>query len=432
MIDSFDILFSKILIKNSKIKWKKEILFGMLLSILFIVFFFISRKYTKLCILSFFIFTSFASFLKENQIFMVYDDFKFFDLDINSFRFFKIYIIQRFFKDSYVSNLILFFIVSIFLIIRDVQSFIWLLIVLIVYILLMPVNHRIGVKNANMIFFKVIVDLAIIAALIIGVINNFDYAGIVLNEPENIKSLVLFSILALVITITLFGISLIDKKYESSDKSMTIYKCISWIKKIDIEIYKDYLLNFQSIVISIISIIVLFFIIKDVNDKSSIVMTVIFVIAPTGIFTKKTKQEYDIMKFDHIFLDSNLSDKDIYHIKLSKLKTISTEIIIKLVLAILLLAVCGGLKYFYIIFDVFIIAVISAMIHFIIIIKNSRFTSVYINIVKYTLVVVGLLNIYGSINKIVFLIYMLFVFVLTFILMIDVLKEGEKNNEEGI
>lgn len=432
MIDSFDILFSKILIKNSKINYKKEVFLGIGLSLLFAIFFFISSKYTKLCILSFFIFISFASFLKENQIFMVYDDFKLFDLDINSFRFFKSYIIQRFFKDNYISNLILFFCSSIFLIIKDVQSFIWVIIVLVTYIILMPINHIIGVRRPNMIFLKIILDLAIIAMLIIGVVNNFFYAEVILNEPGSIKSLVQFFISSLMTIVVLICISLIKKKSESNNKITIIYKSINWIKKFDMEVYKDYLLNFQSIVISIISIVILFFLIRDTNDQYSTLMTVIFIIAPAGVFTKKTKKEYDIMKFDHIFLDRNLSDKDILHVKLCKLKTIFTEVVIKLLLTIILLSICGELEYIYVLFDVFIISVISSIMHFIIVIKNNRLTSVYVNIVKYTLVIVGLLKIYGSISKSLFLIYSIFVFLLTFILMIDILKEERKNDEKRV
>lgn len=429
MIDSFDLLFSKILIRNSENNKKKEVFIGILLSLLFIIFFFMNKKYTKLGVMSFFIFTSFASFLNENQVFMVYEDFKILDIDINSFRFFKMYIIQRIFMDNYILNAILFLIVSIFLIIKDVQTLLWLIIVIVDYIILMPVIHRIGKKHPSMILAKVILDVGIIAAFIIGCVNNFKYVDIVLNEPGSIKNLLIFLCIVLVISMILFKISMSNKKKTTSNKSIEIYKSISWIKSIDIEIYKDYLLNFKGIVISIISTIVLFFIIKDVSDKYSTLMTVIFVIAPVGIFSKRTKGEYDLIKYDYMFFDNNLSCKDIKHMKLSKLKTILTEVIIKVVLTLILLMICGEFNKIHIIVDVFIIATISAMIHFIIIIKNNRFTTIYINIVKYTLIVVGLLKIYGSINEIVFLSYMSFVFILTLLLILDVLREGKMKNE---
>ena len=431
MIDSFDILFFKLLLKNSTVKWIKDIFLGILFSLLFILFFIISSKYLKLTCISFALLTSFASFLKSNEIFMVYEDFKILNLKINSMRFYKSYIIQRFFYDNYITNITTIILIIAFLSITDWKNSVWIVLLLLTYILTMPINHVLGIKCSKIIITKVILDTILVVILVLGAINNWSFVNIILNEPSNVFSLGVFFLILLFLSFGLFILSKSSMKSLNFFNLQNTYKLLTFIKKINIELYKDYLLNFQHIVISIISVIILFFIIKDFNNTKSIAMTFIFVIAPTGLFNVKKNKQYELITKDCFFCNKNISKKDLLYIKFSKLKTILSETIIKLIISIIILIMCKDVKDIHILIDISIISIISSLIHFMMIIRNDRITSVYMYIIKYTLIVIGLLNVQKNINTSIYWSYMIVVGLLTIFMTKEILNEDgvfyEKN-----
>lgn len=425
MLDAFDLLFSRMLIKNNKVNFKKEILLGILFSVAFIALFFITKKYLKVFIIGFFLFTSFASFFKENDMFLVYEDLKIFDIKLDDFRFYKIYLIQRLLKDNYITDIILALSTSIFLFINDLYTLIWISIIGLSYLILMPINHKIGIKKPNLIFTKIFIDLLLIIFIFVGAIFNYSYANIILNEPNNMINIGILLMIMTAIIVGLFFISKSKENYSSQDKTKIIYKSISWMKKIDIYVYKDYMLNFSGVVMSIVSTILLFIFICDSNEKFSMLMTIIFVVAPASLFSKKTKKEYDLIKNDYIFLDHNLSNRDIKYVMSSKLRTVLTEVAIKLMLTVVILIIGNKCRDFALLIDVFLISLISSMIHYFIIMRNNRVVSCCIYMVKYTLVLMGIMKVYSMINIYLYFSYIITVLIATSILLITEIR-GEK------
>lgn len=432
MIDSFDILFSKTLIKTSEINMKKQIFLGILIPIVFIIFFIISPKYTKLAFLSCVILISFASFIKENEIFLVYEDFKVFDIELNSFRFYKAYIIQRLLKDDFImQGLSAVGILGYFLISGNFKAFLWFVIVLIAYIALMPINHVVGVKYPNMLFVKVIIDTAIVFFLVIGAVLNVSFVNMILVEGNSIKEIAIDLLFLIVYFIVLFKIgrkkttSLATINFGNYDKTIT------WIKKIDMEVYKDYLINFQDFVTSLIGLVVFFYIMRDGFDFNSSIMTIMFIIVPSGMFTAKNKKKYNLTTKDNFFYSNSMSKSDLIYIRRKKLKTLCTESIVKVLICAILLAIGREFNDMRILVDVFVVAFISSLLHFIIVIRDRRFNAVCLNIIKYTLIVLPMLNSYIQINPIAYWGYFGIVGFLTIVICkIVILGELDLNEKE--
>jgi len=433
MIDSFDIIFSKTLIKTSKINKKKQIFIGILIPIVFIIFYTISPKYIKLAFLSGVILTSLASFIEQNEIFLVYKDFEVFDIELYSFRFYKSYIIQRFLKDDFIMQcLATVVILGYFLMSGQFKEFLWFVILLIAYIAFMPINHVIGAKYSNLLFPKVIIDTAVVFFLVIGGVINVSFVNIILLEGKGIKELGIILLFLIVYFMLFFRISRKNTNFLARINFGNYYKTIKWMKKFDMEVYKDYLINFQDFVTSIISIVVLFYIIRDGFYNNSNLITIMFVIAPSGIFIAKNKKKYNLTTKDNFFYSNIMSKYDLIYIRRKKLKTICTESIAKVVICALILGISGEFHNIGILVDVIAVAFICSLLHFIIVIRDRRLNGVCLYIIKYTLIVLPMLKSSIHINPIASWGYIGIVGILTMIISRNVILGERGSNEKEI
>lgn len=432
MIDEFDIIFSKILLKNNKPNIKKQIFIGILVSIVFISFYMMNAKYTKVALLSFIIITSFASFIQENEIFLVYKDFKVFDIKLESFRFYKAYLIQRLLKDDFIIQILACVLISIFFIItRKEIDFIWFLLTIITYIVLMPINHILGSKYPNMLFPKVIFDTTTVFFLVIGVVLNNKIANILVNEYSTVKSLLVFTIIIMIIFFILFMMSRSNYEKISKINLGNYYKLIKWLKWIDMELYKDYLINFKDFIINTITMIVFYFIMKDCFDINGSFMSIIFFIVPASIFGSKTKKKYNLTIKDNFFYTDKLYYKDRVYIRKKKLLVICSEIIIKLIISLILLAIGRQFKSIKIIIEILAISFICSLLQYNVIIINKRLNSICMYIIKYIVVFLAMLNDLMQLEWAIYWGYIIFVMLLTLGITMRVVLGEEKNNEKN-
>lgn len=432
MIDSFDIIFIKMLIKTGRKKILKQILLGLLLSIVFIIIFIVNPSIVKMVIFTYLLLSSFASFLDKNEIFMVYDDFRIFDIDIDSFRVYKAYLIQRIIKDSYITNFIFLVLGTSFLLYKDIYSAIWFILMVGAYVLLSPLNHIVGIKYNNMVLVKVIIDIIISAIVIVGTINNNNLIKTFICEINKDKGLVYILLFILIEFSILFTLSKRETNKVKNYNLTNYHKILKWIKKIDLEVYKDYLLNFQEICINIVNLIALFYIMRDGFNLDSTYLTILFIIVPTGIFTSRIKNKYKIITNDNFFYNLDMEFQDIKYIRKKKLKTILSEVFIKVIISFILLMADKNVSSIMMLIDIIVISTIIAIIHFIIIIGNNRIKSVCMTIIKYILVFLPMIRGYIVIPNYIYFGYLSIVGVLTIYMCKNAMNEWGNNNEKVI
>ena len=432
MIDSFDKVFIKLLIKSENTNFKKQTLGGLLMSIIFIVFFNINPNIVKVAVLSYLLLSSFASFLDKNEIFMVYDDFRILDFDIYSIRFYKSYIIQRLIKDTYVMNLILVFIGTIFLIYKDFYSAIWFLLIILAYILLSPLNHIVGIKYNNMVLIKVIFDVIVAGILIVGTVNNNALIKTLICDINKPKGLLYVFLCILCLSCCLLKLSRIESNKVKNYNLANYSKILNWMKKIDIHVYKDYILNFPDIVMNVINSIVFFYIMRDGFSLDSTYLTILFIIIPTGLFVTKKEKKYKILSIDNFFYNLEMEFDDIKYIRKKKLKTIFSEVIIKTIVCSIILLIDMNFESFIMLLDVVAISIVIAMIHFMIIIRNNKISAVYMTLIKYTLIILPMIKNYIEIDNIIYWGYISLVGILTLYMTFSHINEEDKEDEKII
>jgi len=410
MIKDFDLIFCKITISRNTVNIKKQLLIGFLVLISLIGLFIYNISYAKVCILIFLVFTSILCLI-ESEIFLEAKDIKIFDIEIGSIDFFKTYISQKIFRDNYVSNIIIVFGFSIFLGIKDMHSLIWFL--------------------CNMVIILVIIDMMVIASLILGTVKNFKIMNLILLNNFDIYKIAGFILILTCILKVLFTFTNNKKIILKINKiqGKNYYKLISWMKKIDIYLYKDYLINFQHICINIITILVTFLIMNDLMAFKDIYITIIIFIIPSGIFMTKTKGKYNLINDDEFFNNANISNEDLKYIKMKKLQTVLTEVLIKLTISSIVLVIYNDFSIITIV-EILTLVIIISIVNYIIILRNTIVSLCYLSVIKYTVVILAVLRHLLNINFFIYCSYLVIVFILSCILVKSILEEEKTNHEK--
>jgi len=430
MIKDFDLIFCKITISRNTVNIKKQLLIGFLVLISLIGLFIYNISYAKVCILIFLVFTSILCLI-ESEIFLEAKDIKIFDIEIGSIDFFKTYISQKIFRDNYVSNIIIVFGFSIFLGIKDMHSLIWFLCIMLAYLIYMPIKHIIGTDCSNMVIILVIIDMMVIASLILGTVKNFKIMNLILLNNFDIYKIAGFILILTCILKVLFTFTNNKKIILKINKiqGKNYYKLISWMKKIDIYLYKDYLINFQHICINIITILVTFLIMNDLMAFKDIYITIIIFIIPSGIFMTKTKGKYNLINDDEFFNNANISNEDLKYIKMKKLQTVLTEVLIKLTISSIVLVIYNDFSIITIV-EILTLVIIISIVNYIIILRNTIVSLCYLSVIKYTVVILAVLRHLLNINFFIYCSYLVIVFILSCILVKSILEEEKTNHEK--
>lgn len=243
------------------------------------------------------------------KFFFTKNDLKMLGFEIHTFEFNLFYIIQRYFRDTFITNSLVFIGLEIFLIYQNLEYAVLLLLVYSLHFILSPIEH--------LIFFNNVIETTI--ALVIKTIFLIGFSFLTVNGLTEFAWLILV-IFYVVYTVVIYSLSF---KVSGLDNNFTdrIEDKLRIIKKVDLFLFRDLIFMYKPFFSSLVNL-VLFLILFA--DRGKIGYYLIFILTIyrglNSFFIKKdSKKEYILTISDKIFWDEQLKKVDIKKVKIQKL-----------------------------------------------------------------------------------------------------------------
>lgn len=402
-------------IKNGNQKVIKQVLFS-LIGILGIIFISYMDIYLiKMIVLIYLLLSSFISVI-ENETFLNMEDLENFLIKSNDKRFPWIYLIQRYFRDTYIFNTIMIVILFIYMIFIDQRAFLWLCITILFYYFSLPFEYTALYRNKNLIILNVVIKLLLIIGIVILYVNNCYILDL---------NLVVYTL----IWILYIGAQLIlsNKKYlisRSNSHNSNMERALRIIKKYDIFVFKDIIMNYKFILIALIGSILMVFLIGTSSDEIYPTLA-ICILLDSYLSNKNDKKQYRIAADDTLFWDPQYQISDLIFLKQKKFYTFIFITFIKniVMISLLILNKSFSLSSYY---SLFILSFITCINDYIRICSNeNRIKCIYIVANYMPIFTYMCVTFIGHLN--IFYINIIFTIILVFALIVLVKNIKEVN-----
>lgn len=294
----------------------------------------IGQGWGNILIITYLSIASMSSFF-DNNVFFTIKDFESIGVKADSRVFNRLFIIQRFILDGIVANVIYLVFTIVFLLIQygltQVVSFI---ILVLFYYFISPAYCRIYENGNNYINY-----LYICIFCLIPIVLAIDYCTIkILFSLWAPNTFLDFCVYLIFCTLFYLVTSLISRNIrKKNSKACLPVAILSPLKRIDIWIYKDYLLNYRMILFNVLSIYFSAIIFIDFNFDNLKKMLILSIIACKNVFLNKKKHvgKPEIIAKDRLYFSDKL-EMDRNFIIVKKFKTIFTGVVIKLFITLTL------------------------------------------------------------------------------------------------
>lgn len=417
--------FRKLLLKQKR-NYKKEFFVGLLLLVITIGAYLLNQGIGNLLVITYLFVTSTANFVKNN-IFWNADDFKSLNIIMHTKQYFLFFLLQRVLLDALVSNLIVGIGLTVFLLIKfgilQVCAFIMLVIL---YFAITP-SCSIIYNKKNKITTAVCVTVLIITPILLWLDFVFWH---LLTGLYFVHTMIDF-IYCCLFTVICFLFFIVASKICKSQKT-NIYPSrvfFSFLKKIDIWLYKDYMINYKMVFTNIISLAITLMLFVNSKDMGILRPFLLWLICGTKLFSVKDKKtkEYLLVFNDPLFCQKT-ADQDYLFVRKKKFKAVMTGSLVKFLVTLPFLIVHGFTSVEDII--VFgITSVISAMLECFTIYKSGMLTQALIYLSKTTIPIVWGCIIFNHYSMMFLYIYLASVLLISILLLFDIISK--KNAEHS-
>lgn len=420
--------FGKLLLQQTR-NYKKESLIGLLFLAISTGAYLTNQAVGNLLVITYLFVSSTANFTK-NEIFWNANDFKSLNVTILSKQYFVFYLIQRILLDSFVTNLIVVLGLTVFLFIKfgilQVTAFI-LLVVL--YFAISPYCSIIYSKN-NKVTTATCVTLLVLIPTVLWLDFAFWKQVRSLYFIYSIVDCIYCFIFATVIFFLFAIVSITCKSQKNSTyPSRVIFRPL---KKIDIWLYKDYMLNYKMVFTNIISLIITLLLFANSDDIGILRPFLLWLICGIKIFSVKEKSTKELLLVfnDPLFCKKTVA-QDCLMVRKKKFKTVLTGSLIKFGATLPFLIVLG----FTSIEDILIFGItsfISAKFECFTIFKSGLSTQAVIYSIKTTIPIVWGCIILNNYSLVFFYIYMAIMLFISTLLLYGITNKKSVDHNSSV
>lgn len=376
--------FQRLLLRQ-KHNYKKEVLAGFLFLGIAIWAYLLDQAVANLLVLTYLLVSSTANFTK-NDVFWNADDFKSLNISMNTPQYFIFYVIQRILLDTWLSNLILGTGLLVFFLwkfgalqgITFVAFLVW-------YFAISPACSIIYSKK-NKTITAICIALLVLIPLLLWMDfifwKQFSDIYILRNAIDCISCLVF-----IVATYVFFAeIGRVCKAKKTSTYWPRII--LSFLKKIDPWVYKDYLLNDKMIFTNLLSLVVTLALFSNPDDMEILKPFLLWLVCSNKVFFKKDKTtKKQMLQLKDPLFCKQIEEEDYIFVRKKKFKTVISGGIVKFLVAVPFLIMLG-----YVLLENILIFVsaslISSTLECFDIFKNRRSTQVIVYLLKTTIPIV--------------------------------------------
>lgn len=329
--------FQRLLIKQER-KYGKEILTGLVFLAVSAAAYLIRPEVGSLLVITYLFITSIANFVK-NDVFWSVDDFRSLNIPAGSPRYFVFYLLQRFWLDSVVSNLLVGVGLTVFLTLRgQIFSALTFLLYAALYFGISPACSVIcGKKNKPVTAFCVtfLVGVPVVLWLDFAFWHKMTvlYAGA--TAADGLWCLGFCGVC--------FGLFTLVARLCKGQKSRTYLPRIllAPLKKLDLWVYKDYLLNYKMILGNVFSLALTLILFAESDDFGILKAFLLWVTCGHQLFSGKEKKtkEYTLLANDPLFCGN--PGADAVFLRRKKCKTVLTGSVLRFAVAMPFLIAMG-------------------------------------------------------------------------------------------
>lgn len=406
----------------------KEVIFSIVLFIILIISYLFDQCIGNLIFISYLFFSSLVSFT-ENEIFWKCEDFVSLKIMPNTKQYFILYVIQRIALDSFLINLVMFIVIGIFLLIMyGTMQFLCFLSIIFAYYCISPYYSVINTKGSKLLNYFFMSWLLVVPALfwIAYLLNEIVPLILRPSETLDLTFIVFLEICIIVLTKT------ISLKCKTKISNMNILKnLVALLKKININLYKEYLINYKMICINIMTLIFALICIVDYDPYGIANPIILLVISNVTLFSTKDKdsKEYLLVFNDPLFC-KNINWNDVLKLRKMKFYTVLSGCIIKAIITIGCICVYSTLNLSQFIITILIL-VISSLREYYCMHKKTMLINAMTFLINVSIIVIWILNILISyLNWFIYL-YVLIILCIYIYLDYSIIHE-EVNNKTVI
>lgn len=386
----FNKCFAISILKNKQNNVKVEILSGVIVSIILISILSYNIQIANMLIIIYFAISN-LMYMSRMEDFLSLKDIDVFGINSRMSKLFT-YILQKVLNDTLIGNGILYFVVTVFCVIKgNYYEIIW--------IYLISAASHIGAAYINTyenegIRKKSFIVLLTIAACILFVFLKIKNNLMVIDflQVETMKSILpilVFVLVALIAYLKRFDNDVIVESVNYSGRESRIMKLI---KKWDIFIYKDYKLVGSELLINVVVVLILFMLLTNKSNAKELFLMYSLIFLCTNFFTlKDRKKKCMLLNRDNFFYDIHLLFEDRMYMRKSKFKLIMTGYCWKTISSIFIfsaLYLSGNqfnlLRYIFYLAE---IAFVAAVLEFCYLYSENKVDKVFLIIVRYSVIV---------------------------------------------
>jgi hypothetical protein len=377
--------FCSILLKRNSRNIVKEIFLGIIASLILMAVYQTAGMVWGNLLVLFYCFMIHITCMVENETFFSYQDLEILNFKGNNVHFKVIYLLQRILLDMFVANFIV--IVSVFtylLIAADVTNALFFLTIIIMSQCLMPSYNYWAYKVGEQgVIASVMFLILILVLLVVGCVHGMDPLRWLFNGSSYLSSL-LFVLFTAVYILALDFLSHHYKKRPGAIFHTRFF--FAWIKPINVFVFKDYVLFYKHVLFNLVMIITLYSLLIMGTEERLLPFMTAFIIGSNSIFAVKRKKQYTLISEDSLF-DESIIKMDIKTIRITKLKTILSGAMIKIIL-------CFGMLFYHgfhewmIFSSLTVIMIIGSVIEFIVVYRNRLSSTIMNKVLIYTAIVI--------------------------------------------
>ena len=329
--------FQRLLIKQER-KYGKEILVGLVLLAVSVIAYLIRPEVGNLLVITYLFITSIAGFVK-NDVFWSAEDFRSLNIPVGSARYFVFYLLQRFWLDSVVSNLIVGVGLTVFLLLRgQMFSAVTFLIYATLYFGISPACSIVCSKRN-----KAVTALCVVFLVAVPVVLWLDFAFWHKMTALYAGAAAADGLWCLGFSLACFGLFTLVARVCKGQKSRTYPPRIllSPLKKLDLWVYKEYLLNYKMILGNVFSLALTLLLFAETDDLGILKAFLLWVTCGHSFFSgreKKTK-EFTLLANDPLFCGR--AGADGLFLRRKKFKAVLTGSVIRFAVALPFLIAMG-------------------------------------------------------------------------------------------
>lgn len=411
-------IFLKLLLKKKR-NYKKELFVGVISFAIATGAYLINQAVGTLLVITYLFVASTTNFT-ANDIFWNADDFKSLNISVHSVQYFVFFLLQKILLDTFVSNLIVFVGLNIVLLVKfgALQALAFSLSVAFYFIISPNCSLIYSKRNKRTIAICVCILLSIPVLLWLDFV--FWHLLVSLYYVCTITDFFGYCLFYSICFLFFVLVSKICKRGKNNTYPARVL--LGFLKKLDMWLYKDYMLNCKMVITNIISLIISLFLFVDFvnsDDMGGLRPLILWLVCGSKLFSQKDKKsKKHLLVFNDPLFCKKTNNQDIIFVRRKKFKTVMTGCLVKLIVILPFLSVLG----FTSLEDIFIFgitAVISSMLECFTIYKNGISTQVVIYLVNTTIPVVWLCIILKHYSMIFLYAYLSVVFLISSLFLIN-------------